>query len=71
MKKLVETYKQKMKIIKGLKIFIGIYFIVIILSSIGGLLYCLFKWPIITCGSLLGLFTFVYGLEYLVNKKNN
>lgn len=69
MKKLVETYKQKMKIIKGFKIFTIIYFAVIILSSIGGFLYCLFKWPIITCGSLLCLLIFVYGLEYLLKKK--
>ena len=69
MKKLVETYKQKMKTVKIVKIFIGIYFIGMILLSIGGFLYCLFNWPVITGGSFLGLLIFVYGLEYLVNKK--
>lgn len=70
MKKLVETYKQKMKIIKGFKIFTVIYFTVMILLSIWGFLYCLFNWPIITCGSLLCLLIFAYCLGYLVNKNN-
>lgn len=71
MKALVEKYKQKMKMIKGFKIFMFIYFTVMILLTIGGFLYCLFTWPLITGVSFLCLLIFVYGLEYLVNKKNN
>ena len=69
MKKIVEVYKQKMKIIKGFKIFTVVYFTVMVLLSIIGFLYCLFRWPIVTCGSFLCLPIFAYCLGFLMNKK--